>query len=82
MGLYSGGLIIGRICASEIWGAYLFIYFFFGGGVIIGILRYYSIQQLDFSIYELQYKWTRILKKLGNRQSELPSDKQPGLLCH
>ena len=22
MGLYSGGLIIGRICAPEIWGAY------------------------------------------------------------
>ena len=22
MGLCSGGLIIGRICASEIWGAY------------------------------------------------------------
>ena len=53
MGLYSGGLIIGRIFASEIWGAYfreglsfiyLFIYFFFwgggGGGLIIGILRY------------------------------------------
>ena len=22
MGLYSGGFMIGRICASEIWGAY------------------------------------------------------------
>ena len=40
MDLYSGGLIIGRIFASEIWGAYfiyylfiyLFIYFFFWGG--------------------------------------------------
>ena len=39
MGLFSGGLIIGRISASEIWGAYfsegLFIYLFilfFGGG--------------------------------------------------
>ena len=45
MGLYSGGFIIGRILASEIWGeglifgrAYLFIYlfiylfFFWGGG--------------------------------------------------
>ena len=28
MGLYSGGLIIGRIFASEIWGAY------FSGGLI------------------------------------------------
>ena len=46
MGLYSGGLIIGRIFASEIWGAYfregLYFFFFFGGGgggLIIGILR-------------------------------------------
>ena len=51
MGLYSGGFIIGRIFASEIWGAYLreglffiFYYIFFflgggGGGLIIGILR-------------------------------------------
>ena len=47
MGLYTGGLIIGRIFASEIWGAYfregLFIYLFSfwggGGGLIIGILR-------------------------------------------
>ena len=34
MGLYSGGFIIGRIFASEIWGA-LFregLFFFFGGG--------------------------------------------------
>ena len=41
MGLYSGGLIIGRIFASEIWGAYfrrgdLFIYLFifWGGGLL------------------------------------------------
>ena len=41
MGLYSGGLIIGRIFASEIWGAYFregFIIFFCGrgGGVFFG----------------------------------------------
>ena len=29
MGLYSGRLVIGRIFACEIWGAYIF---FFGGG--------------------------------------------------
>ena len=48
MGLYSGGLIIGSIFASEIWGAYfregllllLLFFFFWGGGLIIGILRY------------------------------------------
>ena len=38
MGLYSGGLIIGRISASEIWGAYfseglfIFLFFYFFGG--------------------------------------------------
>ena len=34
MGLYSGGLIIGRIFASEIWGAYFRegLFFFLGGG--------------------------------------------------
>ena len=54
MGFYSGGLIIGRIFASEIWGAYfrdgLFIYsfiylllfFFFGGG---GLLSEFTVFQ-------------------------------------
>ena len=34
MGLYSGGLIIGRIFASEIWGAYFRdrLLFLWGGG--------------------------------------------------
>ena len=52
MGLYSGGLIIGRIFASEIWGAYfrggLFINFFFyiyifflGGGGLLS--EFYSM---------------------------------------
>ena len=38
MGLYLGGLIIGRIFASEIWGAYFRegLFFFFGGGLILG----------------------------------------------
>ena len=54
MGLYSGGLIIERIFAFEIWGAYfreglLLLLFFLvggggrrggGGGLNIGILRY------------------------------------------
>ena len=49
MGSYSGGLIIGRIFASEIWGliferaSFSFLFFFLGGGgvgLIIGILRY------------------------------------------
>ena len=43
MGLYSGGLIIGRIFASEIWGTYFREGLSLGGGgggLIIGILRY------------------------------------------
>ena len=51
MGLYSGGLIIGRIFTSDIWGAYFREGLFCGGllsefysislGLIIGILRYF-----------------------------------------
>ena len=44
MGLYTGGLIIGRIFASEIWGAYFREGLYLGGGgLIIGILRYLLI---------------------------------------
>ena len=39
MGLYSGGLIIGRIFVSEIWGAY-FREGLLSEGLIIEILRY------------------------------------------
>ena len=39
MALYSGGLIIGRIFTSEIWGAY-FLEGLFSEGLIIGVLRY------------------------------------------
>ena len=39
MGLYSGGLVIGRIFGSDIWGVY-FREGLFLGGLIIGILRY------------------------------------------
>ena len=38
MDLRSGGLIIGRIFVSEIWGAYYYYYYYFlegGGGLII-----------------------------------------------
>ena len=39
MGLYSGGLIIGRIFESEIWGGGLIFgrpyYFLVGGGVLL-----------------------------------------------
>ena len=49
MGLYSRGLIIGRIFASEILGAYFREGLFFGE-LIIGILRYIvfpDVQILD-----------------------------------
>ena len=42
MGLYSGGLIVGRISAFEIWGAY-FREGLFLGELIMGILRYLSV---------------------------------------
>ena len=42
MGFYSGGLIIGRIFASEIWGAYFRegLFFFVGGG---GYFRNFTV---------------------------------------
>ena len=44
MGLYSGGLIIGRIFASEIWGAYfregLFIYLFIYLFILFGFVLF------------------------------------------
>ena len=48
MGLHSGGLIVGRISASEIWGAYfsegLFIYLFiFSGGGGGGYYRNFTV---------------------------------------
>ena len=42
MGLYSGGLIIGRIFASGIWGSY-FREGLFLGELIIGILQYLGL---------------------------------------
>ena len=32
MGLYLGGLIMGGMFVSKMWGAYLFIYLFLGWG--------------------------------------------------
>ena len=46
MGLYSGGLIIGMIFASGIWGAY-FRDGLFLGGLIIGILRYLNVLSIN-----------------------------------
>ena len=44
MGLYSGGIILGRILTSEIWrGRAYFCFFFGGGGLIIGIIRYVGL---------------------------------------
>ena len=42
MGLYSGGLIIGRIFASEIWGLIREgLFFFWGGGGLLS--EFYGI---------------------------------------
>ena len=46
MGLCLGGLMIGRIFASEIWGAYFWeglLIFFWGGSLL---LEFYGIQKL------------------------------------
>ena len=51
MGFYLGGLVIGRIFAPEIWGAYFWeglLFFFFGrgGGGGGGLLsEFYSIEE-------------------------------------
>ena len=59
MGLYSGRLIIRRIFASEIWGAYfwegLFFFFFFGGGggllpEFYGIIDYFTVQLIPVKL--------------------------------
>ena len=47
MGLYSGGLIIRKIFASEIWGAYFWEGLFLGE-LIIAILGYVKIVQPSF----------------------------------
>ena len=55
MGLCSKGLIMGRIFVSEIWGTYFLDGLFsFSKGLIIGILRYMS---LNFKLFskKLQY---------------------------
>ena len=51
MGLYSGGIIIERIFASEIWGAYFGKAYFWGVLIIIGILRYYLVQIMCLYIH-------------------------------
>ena len=54
MSLYSGGLIIGRIFTSEIWGTYFRegLFFFGGGGLIVGILWYMAVM-CDFNSLNL-----------------------------
>ena len=52
MGLYSGGLIIGRIFASKIWGAY-FRQGVFLGELIIGIFRTLRYLTLRYASPEL-----------------------------
>ena len=46
MGLYSGGLIIGRIFASEIWGLIFGTAYLGGGGGLL--LEFYGITSCTF----------------------------------
>ena len=57
MGLYLGGLIIGRIFASEIWGAYLREGFFLGGG------RAYCPYYRSFTVLNFGVEICEILEK-------------------
>ena len=54
MGLYSGGLIDGRIFASEIWGAYFWegLFSFFGGGGLLS--EFHGIPKIsgDFWVFD------------------------------
>ena len=61
MGLYSGGLIIERIFASEIWGAYFRegLFFFLGGGGGGGLLS---------EFYGIPLKEKRKASQLKNRR--------------
>ena len=69
MGLYLGGLIIGRIFASEIWGLIFGRLIF--GGPIIGILRYITIIMKNRESY--------CLKLAGDNHSGFCSYSSPGL---
>ena len=56
MGLYSGGLIIGRIFAPEIWGAYfreglVFFFLFFGGGAHYQNFTVFLAKMVKITIY-------------------------------
>ena len=50
MGLYLGGLIIGRTFASEIWGAY-FQEGLFWGELITGILQYFICNKIILILF-------------------------------
>ena len=70
MGLHLGGLIIGRIFASEIWGAYFGRAFFLGGGggrLIIGILQYVWMLLFDMGRYKLVNFYSLSFEGLFNR---------------
>ena len=61
MGLFSGGLIIGKISASEIWGAYFWEgLFFFGGGGGLLLSEFYGMSSRFFSMM----KWHSLFQVL------------------
>ena len=63
MGLYSRGLIIRRIFASEIWGTYFRegLFFFFGGGGLL--LEFYGMSsEREKRIFNKVFKGLSILE--------------------
>ena len=60
MGLYSGGLIIGRLFASETWGAYFqegLFFFLRGGGGLLS--EFYGSPFYSCVPSDLDFKWKR-----------------------
>ena len=92
MRLHSGGLIIGTVIASVIWGAYFRVCL---GGLIIGTLRYFRIfvQGLDgFLLFRQKLCWAipdvksvlfLIINPLIRGETNLPNIMlQTDLICY
>ena len=71
MGLRSGGLIIGRVFASEIWGPY-FQKGLFLGGLIIRILQYVITFKNAVVVYGYMFRCLRGISLTLILSTEIP----------
>ena len=88
MGLYSGGLIIGRIFVSEIWGGGVFSggLLWGGGGGLLSEF-YGSLQELGLKISVLDMVISSNRKSInsvsaGNVNSRRVAPEEFNLICH